>query len=790
MYRTETYDSAQRPLTNVQYSKTPNPYAEEGYYNNSTAYLAQPYSQPPPPRKKGVSKWVKIGIPVIILLIAAAVVVAVIVSRNSKDDKAASSSSGNGTTSGDGGTPAAPGTFPTAVDSYFLPVYPTAANAELFVAPAFATAGASAAWPAETFTPSNPSPLTVRPDRPRIIAPKYKWDALPDLIEKDPYMKAFHNQILKNASAYWSLPVVKYVEDGGLTGSGILDVSREIKMRIKAYAYAYRMEQDSKWLDAAWKELDHASGNQTDAPFGTAPDRWNSKHFLDLAEMTAAFGIAYDWLYDAWTPDQRNALMWSIINTGLAFGTAAHDADNWWTKPSITGNWNCVCNSGLTIGALAILGDDPTGTAEAILSKTIDDAKSACVNAPSSDGSWTETPNYWYFGTTGHAEMTSALLTATGSHYGLADTNPSFANTGYYHMYVFGMTSLFDYADHGPNKFSTTANGMMLYSTLYNEPRYMLHQRDRFDAPEPWSMFWYDPTVTGAWWNGLPLDRYFSDPETNWVSMRSSWTDNKGLYIAMKSSKLQQHQAHGDLDCGDFVLDAMGERWFGELGSGDYLSFEYFKSEDDDAARWLYYRKRTEGQNTILINNANQVAEANPPQMNFGTTKDAQGADPVMSLSSSSTAYAVTDMSSAYPQSTVKRGIRMINGRKQVLLQDDISTTVGPIMWRAHTNATVATSGSTATLTLNGKTLTATILSPSGASFTTAKPVRLASDPPLPPNNTDQLNKDVTVLVINLEQGTQSLQVLFNPQWDGMSSSDFVSPSSVSLDNWSLTSHS
>jgi len=39
-------------------------------------------------------------------------------------------------------------------------------------------------------------------------------------------------------------------------GSGILDVSREKKMRIKAYAYAYRRTGDTKWVDSAWKELD------------------------------------------------------------------------------------------------------------------------------------------------------------------------------------------------------------------------------------------------------------------------------------------------------------------------------------------------------------------------------------------------------------------------------------------------------------------------------------------------------------------------------------------------------
>jgi hypothetical protein len=48
--------------------------------------------------------------------------------------------------------------------------------------------------------------------------------------------------------------------------------------------------------------------------------------------------------------------------------------------------------------------------------------------------------------------MTSSLITATGSDQGMLTANQNFNLTGEYHMYVQGMTSLFDYADHGPNK--------------------------------------------------------------------------------------------------------------------------------------------------------------------------------------------------------------------------------------------------------------------------------------------------------------------------------------------------
>lgn len=93
---------------------------------------------------------------------------------------------------------------------------------------------------------------TPRTDRPRLIAPAYKWAALPALIKNDPYLKGWNDTIFGNATDYFSLQPVVYHMDGD---SGILDNAREIKMRIKAFAYVYRMTNDTKWVDRAWAEI-------------------------------------------------------------------------------------------------------------------------------------------------------------------------------------------------------------------------------------------------------------------------------------------------------------------------------------------------------------------------------------------------------------------------------------------------------------------------------------------------------------------------------------------------------
>jgi hypothetical protein len=782
-------DNARYDYHNPDQPAPTSPYGSgDPYYTKSSGYIASGAA----PAKGSKRNWLKIGIPIAILVIVGAVVGGVLGSRSSKkNDSNGGNNSNSNNNNGNGNSNEGPknglARLPTSTDPFYgMPIYPSSTDSALYSQPTFSS-DSKFSWPSDTFSPGSPSPTSVRPDRPRIIAPAYKWKALPSLIATEPYFFSWNQSIFQNASDYYSLPPVKYNMDGP---SGILDNAREIKMRIKAFAYAYRMSNNTKWADRAWDEIQNAASDS----FGPATDKWNTGHFLDAAEFAAAYAVGYDWLYEVLTDDQKQQMRNSMIQWALGPGMAVFNGSNpvfgWWSN-NVTGNWNCVCNGGLTLGALAILGDDTTGTAEYLLGQTIPNALKNCVFGATSDGTWTETANYWYFGTTGHAEMASSLLTATGSHYGLLDTNSKFRDTGYYHMYVHGPTSLFDYGDHGPNKFSTTANSVTFYGVQYKIPEYVLYQRDQRDSAEPWSMFWYDPSVSGAWWGNLPLDRFFEDPTDQWGSMRSSWTDNNALYIAMKAGTLTGHQTHNDLDVGDFVLDALNTRWAGELGSGDYNSYQYFTSDAQDAARWLYYRKRTEGQNTIVVGEANQLVIA-APKINDGTSGTTQSTGTtVFNPPSGSNAYFVADLSSAYGTGTTfSRGIRMLNKRRQVLLQDEITTTAR-LQWRMHTNATINTDGTVANLVIGSKKLQVEILNPpSGAAFGTAEPVRYADDPALPlANSTDQANPGVTVLTIDLPAGQYTLQVLFTPQWDGVSSSDYVKPSAVPLASWTVDSH-
>ena len=64
-----------------------------------------------------------------------------------------------------------------------------------------------------------------------------------------------------------------------------------------------------------------------------------ARHWLDVGEFLVAFAYAYDWLYDAWTPAERAAIMWSIVSLGLSKGLDAHKSGAWFL--SVRSNWNC-----------------------------------------------------------------------------------------------------------------------------------------------------------------------------------------------------------------------------------------------------------------------------------------------------------------------------------------------------------------------------------------------------------------------------------------------------------------
>ena len=125
----------------------------------------------------------------------------------------------------------------------------------------------------------------LRAAHPRLIALDSDIARVRSLVKSDARAGALYASVKENADRILDAPPVVH----RLIGPRLLDQSRRALDRIYTLALIYRVEGGRKYLDRAVKELRAAAA---------FPD-WNPSHFLDVAEMTHAFAIGYDWLYDA-----------------------------------------------------------------------------------------------------------------------------------------------------------------------------------------------------------------------------------------------------------------------------------------------------------------------------------------------------------------------------------------------------------------------------------------------------------------------------------------------------------
>src|SRR6266851_4042147 len=84
-------------------------------------------------------------------------------------------------------------------------------------------------------------------------------------------------------------------------------LSAAIQVPEHPLALVYRISGETKYLERAVTELRAAAA---------FPD-WNPSHFLDVAEMTHAFAIGYDWLFHDLSPEDRALFRKAITEKGL-----------------------------------------------------------------------------------------------------------------------------------------------------------------------------------------------------------------------------------------------------------------------------------------------------------------------------------------------------------------------------------------------------------------------------------------------------------------------------------------
>lgn len=204
-------------------------------------------------------------------------------------------------------------------------------------------------------------------------------------------------------------------------------------------------------------------------------DDWNGpEKFLDLAEMSLAVSVGYDWLYHDLNEEERDMLAGGLLRHSLVFAPAAYalvdpscpaagstgstssggmvsSQLDWVRKDN---NGNLVNNCGLLAAALAI-GDLHPTLLQTVLSG-LGHSLPHSMQAYEPDGAWHEGPQYWSYGTQFAVYLVAMLESGVGSDLGLVGRFPGFAKTALYRYFIVSPAGLsFNYGDTGQDFMSS-----------------------------------------------------------------------------------------------------------------------------------------------------------------------------------------------------------------------------------------------------------------------------------------------------------------------------------------------
>jgi hypothetical protein len=477
-----------------------------------------------------------------------------------------------------------------------------------------------------------------------------------------------------------------------MTGRRLLHVSRETIRRVMMFAMVHRVTGEARYLAPAKANL-LAAAAFTD---------WNPSHFLDVAEMTLALGVGYDWLFDDLTADERATIRAAILQKGVEVSFEPGRA-GWATAEN---NWNQVCHGGLIAGALAVAEDAPDPAARTIARAVEGLPHSMRHYAP--DGAYPEGPSYWDYGTTYNVVLAAALESALGSDYGVL-ASPGFLETADYFLHVTGPSGeYFNYADAGTRHGLSPSPAQYFFAARRNDASLaftenaLLAPALETPAPPHEELDRFFPLVF-LWAGALgdvpaPRATHYVGRGVNPVALfRTSW-DREATFVGIKGGSPSVN--HGHMDVGSFVIDVHGVRIASDLGMQDYNSLEQrglsLWDREPGSDRWRIFRIGASSHNVLTIDGLPQVVAGSA------------------AFTKTTARSAVLDLSPVYAGqlASAARGIALESGGN-VRIQDEIAADVARVVrWAMLTRAEVQASDGTAMLTRDGRTVRLRVVSP------------------------------------------------------------------------------
>jgi hypothetical protein len=488
--------------------------------------------------------------------------------------------------------------------------------------------GAGAVWAGgarelsvRKMTPAEYEARIAAAGRPRLFFRAAEVEKLREAIETThkaqwERLKAGADRVLNEAPPEYRPPKIGNDPTRPDTANDEMLWQRTFGYRIPGLALVALLDPDPKYFEAARR-------------WALKPreyELWGAGVFegSDLAAAHELYGIsiAYDWLYDRWSPEDREALRQMLAARGKVMYEAAAGINNrgWWRS-----TWrqnHAWCNyGGLGVTAVALAGDVP-GVGEWLASA--ESAFTHIVGELPAEGAYEEGVPYWGYGMESLIHFLGACRPYLANDYYQAEY---MRNTHLFRLYMGGpeLRQIANFGD-GPDR-DWHSNRPLMYrlAAEYHNPltQWVAEQMpDRTDLDTSlYNLLWCDPALRPQFDPRLPTWHAFK--VTGFAGARTSW-ERDCLTLHLRSGKADVSHSH--LDVNNFLINAAGE-WllkdygYGEVGPG------YFGKEVS------YFSNSTLGHNCLVIGGKDQRSEDD----SIGTITDAEERNGVVWLRSDAT---------------------------------------------------------------------------------------------------------------------------------------------------------
>lgn len=517
-------------------------------------------------------------------------------------------------------------------------------------------------------TPSGTN-ITVAAEHPRLLLHEGEEKLITEKIASEKFLEDVHLAIIAQSEDFLSAPELKRIK----TGKRLLDVSRNAFRQIYFLSYSWRMTGDGRFAMQAEKVmLDVCRFSD-----------WNPTHFLDVAEMTAAVAIGYDWLYDWLSQESREIICAAIIDKGLApsvnVGKEELKNIHWLEKKN---NWNAVCNMGMAFGALAVYEHCPELASEIIV-RAMDSVKNNTLKEYSPDGNYPEGYMYWNYGTAFLIMLSDALESAAGIGLGL-DKDYGFMRSA---EYMVQMTTqdfgCFSYSDCNVSE-NALCLPLFWFASRTNDNSLLYGEADRIEyltkngKEDRMYETRYLPSV--LLWAGKGCFKGIRPPEecmfvgqgeTPVAIMRNHWGGDDEIFLGLKCGSCKGGHSH--MDIGSFVMYRGKYQWAEDLGHQDYYSMEKYgitlNQRTQYSSRWAPFRLGMYSHNLIIFADSLQRVDAHVKVDRYGERPGFR--------------FAAADLTSLQGGLVAghRRGVA-ITGQDHVIIRDEIDGGSRPVPFR------------------------------------------------------------------------------------------------------------